>query len=88
MMKREIEVKVLGKRHRFEIANDLEIRDFETILRYVEQKYKKIRSLVNESDSSKLGLLVSINLAEELLASKKEKDQSDLFLSKISRMIS
>jgi len=71
-MLKEIEVLILGKRFTFQLAGDISPDEFLQIVDYVENKIKKIKNRVHELDSFRLGLLTSINIAEEFFALKKE----------------
>ena len=44
------------------------------VVEYVENKINKIKSRMNELDSQKLGLLTSINIAQDLFLLKKENE--------------
>ena len=45
------------------------------VVEYVENKINKIKSRMNELDSQKLGLLTSINIAQDLFFLKKENEK-------------
>jgi cell division protein ZapA (FtsZ GTPase activity inhibitor) len=82
------EVYFLGKKIKFELAEDIDEERFKEIVRFVETKYKKIKLKINDIDSFKLGLLTSIHIAEELFNQKNEIEKMSSFFDKIDRMIS
>lgn len=87
-MTREIEVQILGKNFNFNIPGSLGADDFLEIIDYVEAKLKKIRSEIQDLDSFKLGLLASINIAEEFFSLKREYEKFRTALDRIDKMVS
>ena len=88
MTAKEIEVQVLGKHFNFSIPENIRTEDFLEIIDYVENKFKRIKSEAVDLDSFKLGLLASINIAEEFFALKKEYEKLRVVLSRIDQMVS
>jgi cell division protein ZapA (FtsZ GTPase activity inhibitor) len=87
-MTREIEVRVLGRRFSFNVPENLEPHDFQEIIRFVEKKMIRVRNEMEDIDSFRLGLLASINIAEEYFSLKKENENLRVILSRIDRMLS
>lgn len=88
MTTKEIEVQILGKNFNFNIPGNIKTEDFMEIIDYVENKYKKIKSETTDLDSFKLGLLISINIAEEFFSLKKEHERLRVVLNRIDKMLS
>ena len=86
-MGKAIEVQVLGKNFLFNLPADLKPDDFLRIVDYVETKMNKIKSSVSEIDSFKLGLLTSLNIAEELFSARRETENLKGMLSKIDTIL-
>jgi cell division protein ZapA (FtsZ GTPase activity inhibitor) len=74
-MSKEIEVQITGKKIVFQLADDISVEEFMRVVEYVENKINKIKSRMNELDSQKLGLLTSINIAQDLFFLKKENEK-------------
>jgi len=87
-MTREIEVRVLGRRFSFNVPENLEPQDFQEIIKFVEKKMIRVRNEMEDIDSFRLGLLASINIAEEYFSLKKENEKLRVILSRIDRMLS
>lgn len=88
MMTRELEVQILGNNFNFNIPDSIGADDFLEIVDYVEAKLKKIRSEIQDLDSFKLGLLASINIAEEFFSLKREYEKFRTALDRIDNMVS
>jgi cell division protein ZapA (FtsZ GTPase activity inhibitor) len=88
MTSKEIEVRILGKQFNFNIPDNIKTDDFLEIVDYVETKFKKIKSGTLDLDTFKLGLLVSINITEELFSLKKEHEKLKVVLDRIDKMLS
>ncbi len=88
MIAKEIEVQLLGKHFNFNIPDNIKTEDFLEVVDYVESKFKKIKSDTQDLDSFKLGLLVSINIAEEFFSLKKEHEKLKVVLNRIDNMLS
>lgn len=88
MKMKEIEVQTLGKNFNFNVPGNINTEDFMEIIDFVENKFSKIKSEAGDLDSFKLGLLVSINIAEEFFSLKKENETLKTLLKKIDTMIS
>lgn len=87
-MTREIEVQIMGSNFNFNIPGTIGADDFLEIVDYVEAKLKKIRSEIQDLDSFKLGLLASINIAEEFFSLKREYEKFRTALDRIDQMVS
>lgn len=87
-MSKSIEVQVLGRHFVFEIPDDIKSEEFLKVIQYVETKIKKIKSDTIDLDSFKLGLITSINIANELFSLKKENEDLKTILNKIDQIIS
>ncbi len=87
-MSKPIEVKILGRHFVFDIPEDINSEEFLQIIHYVETKIKKIKTDTIDLDSFKLGLLTSINIAEELFSLRKENEEFKTILNKIDQIIS
>jgi len=87
-MAKDIEVQILGKHFNFSIPDNIKTDDFMEVVDYVESKFKKIKSDTQDLDSFKLGLLVSINIAEEFFSLKKEHEKLKVVLDRIDNMLS
>ena len=88
MMGKEVEVTVTGKRFVFQLADDVKPEEFLQVVEYVENKIKKIKSRMNELDAQKLGLLTSINIAQDLFSLKKENEKLAQILGRIDTLLS
>jgi cell division protein ZapA (FtsZ GTPase activity inhibitor) len=87
-MAKEIEVLITGKRFVFQLADDIQPEEFLQVVEYVENKINKIKSRMNELDSQKLGLLTSINIAQDLFSLKKENEKLAQILGRIDTLLS
>jgi cell division protein ZapA (FtsZ GTPase activity inhibitor) len=87
-MAKTIEVQVLGRHFVFNIPEDFKPEEFLEIIYYVETKIKKIKTDTIDLDSFKLGLLTSINIAEELFSLKRENESLKVILNRIDQIIS
>ncbi len=87
-MSKSIEVQVLGRHFVFDIPEDIKPEEFLKIIQYVEAKIKKIKTDTIDLDSFKLGLLTSINIANELFSLRKENENLKTILKKIDQIIS
>lgn len=88
MMGKEVEVTVTGKRFVFMLADDVRPEEFLQVVEYVENKINKIKSRMNELDAQKLGLLTSINIAQDLFSLKKENEKLAQILGRIDTLLS
>ncbi len=88
MMGKEVEVTVTGKRFVFQLADDVQPEEFLQVVEYVENKINKIKSRMNELDAQKLGLLTSINIAQDLFSLKKENEKLAQILGRIDTLLS
>jgi cell division protein ZapA (FtsZ GTPase activity inhibitor) len=86
-MAKEIEVQIIGKKFVFQLADDVVVEEFMQVVEYVENKINKIKSRMNELDSQKLGLLTSINIAQDLFSLKKENEKLVQILGKIDTLL-
>ncbi|MCI0470577.1 MAG: cell division protein ZapA [Candidatus Aminicenantes bacterium] len=85
---KEVSVKILGKHVEFNIPDSLRREDFLEIVAFVEKKINEIRKETDDLDSFKLGLLASINIAEEYFSLKKENERLRMMLDKIDSLVS
>ena len=88
MKTKEVEVKILGKSFTFNIPNNIKSEEFLEIIYFVENKMNKVKSNATDLDSFKLGLRVSINIAEEYFSLLKENEKLRVVLNRITKMIS
>jgi len=88
MMAKEIEVLITGKRFTFQLVDDVQPEEFLQVVEYVENKIRKIKSRMNELDAQKLGLLTSINIAQDLFSLKKENEKLAQILGRIDTLLS
>jgi cell division protein ZapA (FtsZ GTPase activity inhibitor) len=86
-MSKEIEVQITGKKIVFQLADDISVEEFMRVVEYVENKINKIKSRMNELDSQKLGLLTSINIAQDLFFLKKENEKLAQILGRIDTLL-
>jgi len=86
-MAREIEVQITGKKIVFQLTDDISVEEFMRVVEYVENKINKIKSRMNELDSQKLGLLTSINIAQDLFSLKKENEKLAQILGRIDTLL-
>ena len=86
-MAKEIEVQINGKKFVFQLADDISLEEFMQVVEYVENKINKIKSRMNELDSQKLGLLTSINIAQDLFFLKKENEKLVQILGRIDTLL-
>jgi cell division protein ZapA (FtsZ GTPase activity inhibitor) len=84
---RELEVRILGQDFHFNIPESIDTNEFLEIINYVENKIHRIKREIVDLDSFKLGLLASINIAEEYFSLKKENEKLKNILNKIDAMI-
>jgi cell division protein ZapA (FtsZ GTPase activity inhibitor) len=87
-MAKEVEVQITGKRIVFQLADDVTVDEFMRVVEYVENKINKIKGRMNELDSQKLGLLTSINIAQDLFILKKENEKLAQILGRIDTLLS
>lgn len=88
MMGKEVEVTVTGKRFVFQLADDVKPEEFLQVVEYVENKINRIKGRMNELDAQKLGLLTSINIAQDLFSLKKENEKLAQILGRIDTLLS
>jgi cell division protein ZapA (FtsZ GTPase activity inhibitor) len=86
-MSKEIEVQITGKKFVFQLTDDVAVEEFMQVVEYVENKINKIKSRMNELDSQKLGLLTSINIAQDLFFLKKENEKLAQILGRIDSLL-
>jgi len=86
-MAKEVEVQITGKRIVFQLADDVKVDEFMRVVEYVENKINKIKSRMNELDAQKLGLLTSINIAQDLFILKKENEKLAQILGRIDTLL-
>jgi cell division protein ZapA (FtsZ GTPase activity inhibitor) len=86
-MAKEIEVQINGKRIVFQLADDVSPEEFTRVVEYVENKINKIKSRMIELDPQKLGLLTSINIAQDLFFLKKENEKLAQILGRIDALL-
>jgi len=86
-MAKEVEVQITGKRIVFQLADDVKVDEFMRVVEYVENKINKIKSRMNELDAQKLGLLTSINIAQDLFILKKENEKLAQILGRIDKLL-
>lgn len=87
-MAKEVEVTITGKRFVFQLADDVKPEEFLQVVEYVENKINKIKNRMNELDAQKLGLLTSINIAQDLFSLKKENEKLAQILGRIDTLLS
>jgi len=88
MMGKEVEVQISGKKFVFQLAADVKPEEFLQVVEYVENKINKIKGRMNELDAQKLGLLTSINIAQDLFSLKKENEKLAQILGRIDTLLS
>jgi cell division protein ZapA (FtsZ GTPase activity inhibitor) len=88
MKTKEIHVQILGNNFNFIVPESIRSEDFLEIVDFVENKFSKVKREAGDLDSFKLGLLVSINIAEEFFRLKKENEKLSDVLANIDRIIS
>ncbi len=88
MKSKEISVSLQGKSFSFLIPGKIKNEDFLEIVNYVDDKYTRIKNETGERDVFKLGLLSSVNIAEELFSLKKENEKLRQFVEGIDRLVS
>jgi len=88
MKTKEIDVRILGNNFNFIVPESIRSEDFLEIVDFVENKFHKVKREAGDLDSFKLGLLVSINIAEEFFRLKKENEKLSDVLANIDRIIS
>lgn len=87
-MPRTVDVQILGKGFTFHLSEEITSEEFLQIVSYVEQKYTIIKKRMNELDSFRLGLLVAINIAQDLHTLKNENQKLHQVFSKIDALLS
>lgn len=87
-MSRTIDVKILGRSFRFDLPEEINPRTFMEIVQYVEDKVRSVRGQSIDLDSFRLGLLTSINIAEELFSVREENHGLREILRKIDGVLS
>ena len=87
MRQKEVDVKILGKEFVFNIPASIKTEEFIEIIAYVENTIQKIKSETVDLDSFRLGLLTSINIAEEYFTLKRENEKLRKILDKIDQML-
>lgn len=87
-MARQVEVKIMGKTFFFNLPREIKPEEFFEIAGYVESKMDQIKKELGDLDSFKLGLLTSINIAEELFTKKNENQALRNMLDKIDSIVS
>jgi cell division protein ZapA (FtsZ GTPase activity inhibitor) len=87
-MGREVEFQILGKKFIFNLPQDIKPDEFGEIAAFVENKMNRIKTELADLDSFKMGLLTSLNIAEELFSLKKENQSLKNMLDKIDTIIS
>jgi cell division protein ZapA (FtsZ GTPase activity inhibitor) len=88
MMGKEVEVQITGKKFVFQLADDVQPEEFLQVVEYVENKINRIKGRMNELDAQKLGLLTSINIAQDLFSLKKENEKLAQILGRIDTLLS
>lgn len=88
MRTKEIKVNLQGKTFSFVVSEKIKTEDFWEIINYVDDKYNKIREETGERDVFKLGLLSSVNIAEEYFSLYRENLRLKEFLNSIDRIVS
>lgn len=88
MKTKELEVQILGRNFNFNLPESIKTENFMEIISFVEDKIIKIKREAEDIDSFKLGLLTSINIAEEYFSLKKENERLRVMLNKIDKMVS
>lgn len=86
-MSREVEFQILGKKFVFNLPQDIKRDEFVEIAAFVENKMNRIKSELADLDSFKLGLLTSLNIAEELFSLRRENQNLKTMLEKIDTII-
>jgi len=84
---KEVEVKIMGKEFIFNIPANLKTEEFLEIVSFVESKIDFIKTGAVDLDSFRLGLLTSINIAEEYFTLKRENEKLRKILNKIDDML-
>ncbi len=87
-MTRKIDVKILGRSFSFDLPEEINPDTFMEIVQYVEDKVRSVRGHSIDLDSFRLGLLTSLNIAEELFSLRKENDGLREILLKIDSVLS
>lgn len=88
MKTKEIDVSILGKNFSFIVSGNIKSEEFWEIINYVEEKYKMIKKDSEEVDPFNLGLLTSINIAEEVFSLKTENEKLKIILKNIDNIVS
>lgn len=86
-MMKEVEVQILGKSFSFNIPDNIKTEDFLEIIDFVEDKYRCVKRQSDDLDSFKMGLLTSINIAEEFFTLKREYQQVRQVLERIDTVV-
>jgi len=88
MKTKEIKVNLQGRSFSFIVSEKIKTEDFWEIINYVDDKYSKIKGDSGETDIFRMGILLSVNIAEEYFSLKKENVKLKDFLKSIDRIIS
>ena len=87
MKTKEIKVNIQGRSFSFIVSDKIKTEDFWEIIKYVDDKYSKIKDETDEKDLFRLGLLLAVNIAEEYFTLKKENGNLKEFLKNIDNII-
>jgi len=87
-MPRTVDVRILGKSFTFHLSEGITSEEFLEISEFVEKKFIKIKSRMSELDSFRLGLLVAVNIAQDLHALKKENQKLNEIYARIDTLLS
>jgi len=87
-MARTVDVRILGKSFTFDLSEGITPEEFLQISEYVEKRFIKIKSRMSELDAFRLGLLVAVNIAQDLYALKKENQKLHDIYSRIDHLLS
>ena len=81
-------MKILGRSFSFDLPEEINPETFMEIVEYVEDKVHSVRGQSIDLDSFRLGLLTSLNIAEELFSMRLENDGLRDILRKIDVVLS
>ncbi len=87
MIINQLGVQILGKNFSFNVPDSINSQEFQEIVDYVENKINRIRKEAGDMDGFRLGLLASINIAEEFFALKKENEKLRAVFEKIDSLL-
>lgn len=87
MTTNQLGVQILGKNFSFNVPEAISEPEFQEIVDYVESKINRIRKESADMDGFRLGLLASINIAEEFFALKKENEKLRHVFDKIDSLL-